>query len=206
MDQPVIVGRSSSHFTRTARIFAIELGIAHAFRPVLDITSLDSANYADNPALKVPSFIDEQGALFGTENICRELVRRSGRRSNVVMRGDVSERVVANAEELTLHVMSSEVSLIMAKVAGDVRLAPPKVTRSVENCLQYLDENVEALVRALPEDRLLSFVEVSLFCVVTHLPFRQVMDVGSWSRLGEFCRRFEEREGARATEYRFDAA
>jgi len=105
--------------------------VPHAFRPVLDITSLDAPNYADNPALKVPILVDERGPLFGTENICRELVRRAGSKRTVVMRGDVPDRLVTNVEELTLHVMSSEVSLIMAKTAGDVRLAPPKVTRSI---------------------------------------------------------------------------
>src|SRR5579859_2021535 len=120
----VLVGRSSSHFTRTAQIFARELGVPYAFRPVLDITATDAAAYADNPALKVPILVDERGPLFGTENICREIVRRSGQRPAVVLRGDVSERVVANAEELTLHVMSNEVTLILAKMAGDPRLAP----------------------------------------------------------------------------------
>jgi glutathione S-transferase len=206
MGEPVLVGRSSSHFTRTARIFALELGVAHAFRPVLDITTVDAAAYADNPALKVPILVDERGSLFGTENICRELVRRSGKAGSVVMRGDLTDRVVANAEELTLHAMSTEVSLIMAKVAGDARLAPPKVSRSLENSLSYLDENADALLAALPAGRALSFVEVALFCVVTHLPFRQVMDVAPWGRLTEFCRRFGERASARATEYRFDAA
>lgn len=207
MNQLVLVGRSSSHFTRTARIFALELGVAHAFRPVLDITALDAATYADNPALKIPILVDEQGPLFGTENICRELVRRSGReRASVVMRGDVPDRVVANAEELTLHVMSAEVSLIMAKTAGDARLAPPKVSRSLDDSLRWLDENVDAVLAALPVARALSFVEVALFCVVTHLPFRQVTDVAPWTRLGDFCARFGLRESAQATEYRFDAA
>src|SRR4051794_16783286 len=45
MDQPVLVGRSSSHFTRTARIFALELGVPHGFRPVLDMATLDLAAY-----------------------------------------------------------------------------------------------------------------------------------------------------------------
>ena len=121
------------------------------------------------------------------------------------MRGDVRERVVLNAEELTLHVMASEVSLIMAKMAGDARLAPPKVTRSIEQSLGYLDENLEAVLAALPEDRALSFVEVALFCVMTHLPFRVVMDVAPWARLATFSKRFGERASARATEYRFDA-
>jgi glutathione S-transferase len=204
MSHLVLVGRSSSHFTRTARIFALELGVPHVFRPVFDMTTLDASAYADNPALKVPILVDERGPLFGTENICRELVRRS-RPSSVVMRGDVSERIVANAEELTLHLMSSEVSLIMAKMAGDARLAPPKVSRSLENSLRYLDENVDAVLAALPGDRALSFVEVALFCVVTHMPFREVLDVSPWARLGDFCNRFAGRESARATEYRFDA-
>jgi len=78
------------------------------------------------------------------------------------------------------------------------------VVRSIENSLGYLDEHVEAVLAALPAGRRLSFVEVTLFCLVTHLPFRQVMDVAPWARLGEFCRRFGDRDSARATEYRFD--
>lgn len=201
-----LVGRSSSHFTRVARMFAFELGVAHVFRPVLDLTSVDPGHYAGNPTLKIPILVDDRGPLFGTENICRELARRSGGASRVVLRGDVQDRLVANAEELTLHVMSSEVSLIMAKVAGDARLAPPKLSRSIEGCLGWLDDHVEAILAALPPGRALSFLEVALFCVVTHLPFRQVMEVASWPRLGDFCRRFGERESARATAYRFDAA
>jgi len=205
MSHLVLVGRSSSHFSRTARIFALELGVEHAFRPVLDMTSLDAETYAGNPALKVPILVDEHGSLFGTENICRELVRRADAK-NVVMRGDVRDRVVANAEELTLHVMSAEVTLVMAKMAGGASHAPPKVTRSIENSLQYLDDHVDAVLAALPAGRRLSFVEVTLFCLVEHLPFRQVMDVTRWTRLGAFSKRFGEREAARATQYRFDAA
>jgi glutathione S-transferase len=205
MSQVILVGRSSSHFTRTARIFAHELGVSHGFRPVLDMTTVDIAAYGDNPALKIPVLVDEHRPLFGTENICRELARRSSSASKVVMRGEVTDRTVANAEELTLHVMSAEVSLIMAKVAGDPRIVPVKVARSFENSLSYLDEHVDAVLAALPGDRLTSFVEVTLFCLVTHLPFREIMDVARWTHLSDFCRRFGERESARLTEYRFDA-
>lgn len=200
-----LVGRSSSHFTRLARIFALELEVPHIFRPVFDLKTLDAGAYANNPALKIPILVDDRGPLFGSENICRELVRAAGSRGEkVILRGDLPDRAVANAEELTLHVMSSEVSMIMAKMSGDASLAPPKIARSLENCLDHLDQSMEAILTALPADRTLSFVETAIFCVVRHLPFREVMEVSRWARLAEHCARFGERESARKTEYRFD--
>jgi glutathione S-transferase len=200
MSQLVIVGRSSSHFTRTTQVFARELGVPYELRPVLDLTTFNQQDYADNPALKVPILLDEQGPLYGTENICRELVRRSGRDAQVVMRGDMSARLVANAEELILTAMSAEVSLIT--LAGGT--APPKLLRSIENSLSYLEQHVTDLVAALPRERLLSFVEVTLFCLVRHLPFRKIMSVDAWPRLRDFSDRFGLRDSARSTEYRFD--
>mgnify|MGYP002386519159 CR=1 FL=1 len=123
----VLVGRSSSHFTRVARIFALELGVPFAFEPVLDLTVLDPARYAGNPALKVPVLRTPDGPLFGCENLCRALHRHAGSPPGYVMRGELPERVVANAEELTLHAMSNEVFLITAKLAGDVGAAPPEL-------------------------------------------------------------------------------
>jgi glutathione S-transferase len=203
MNQLTLVGRSSSHFTRTAQLFARELSVPYELRPVLDMTALEQGNYADNPALRVPILIDEQGPLYGTENICRELVRRSGRAALVVMRGDVSARLVANAEELILSAMSAEVSLITAKAAATA--VTPKLLRSIENSLSYLEQHLDDVLAALPAQRHLSFVEVTLFCLVRHLPFREIMSVDVWPRLLAFCERFGQRDSARSTEYRFDA-
>jgi glutathione S-transferase len=208
MDSPevTLLGRSSSHFTRTARIFALDLDVPFAFRPLLDIGTTDPAAYADNPALKVPVLIDQAGALFGTENICRELARRSGLRDRVVLRGDVTDRLVANAEEMILHTMQNDVNLLVLSMTSTGAAAPPKLRRSLENALAYLDAHVDRLVAALPATRVVSFCETALYCVTTHLPFRKVMDVAPYARLGEFCARFGERPSARATEYRFDAS
>lgn len=203
--KPVLWGRSSSHFTRVARVFALELAVPFDFRPIPDLTLLDPSAYGGNPALKIPVLVDEQGALFGAENICRALLSRSGRASaSVVMRGDVPARVVANAEELTLHVMSAGVSLLMAKAAGND--APPKVAPSLENSLRYLDETLGAALAVLPRERLISFLEVTLYCVISHLEFRQMADVSAFHALREFCLQFAERESAKATHYRFDFA
>lgn len=206
MSHPILVGRSSSHFTRIARIFARELDVPHTFRPVFDLKSLEVADYADNPALKIPVYIDESGPLFGTENICRELVRRSGKGSRVVLRGDVADRFVANVEELTLHVLTAEVSLITSRLSDPERPPMPKLLPSIEKSLDYLDTNLDAALSALPRERSLSFLETALFCVAEHLPFRQVLDVSPWKRLDTFRQRFGERESAKATAYRFDTA
>jgi glutathione S-transferase len=205
MSEIVLVGRSSSHFTRTARIFALELRVPHGFRPVLDMMATEPANYADNPALKVPVLLDEQGPLFGTENICRELTRRSGQRDRVVLCGDLSERIVANVEEMVLHAMNSTVILITTGTGSGDRSPPAKVRQSLENALGFLEAHLDEVRTALPANRLLSFCEVSLFCLVTHLPFRKIMEVAGYPRLRAFCEEFEQRPGARATGYRFDA-
>jgi glutathione S-transferase len=198
----VLVGRSSSHFTRTTRIFAHELGVPFTFRPVFDMTSLDAAAYGDNPALKVPVLCDEEGPLFGAENICRALVARAGARDRVVMRGDLSSRVVANAEEMILHAMSAEVILITAQ--GEPHLGLGKVRTGLLNALTFLEAHVDAMLASLPVERALSFCEVALYCLITHLPFRQILDVSDRPRLQAFATTFSSREGARATPYCFD--
>jgi len=204
--QPTLIGRSSSHYTRVARLFALELSVPHAFQPVLDITTRDPTAYGENPALKVPVWRDAEGSLFGLENICRELARRSGQRERVVLRGDSPERLVANAEELVAHAMGSEVILIMNALCGPNQVEPPKVRASMNHALAFLDAHWAAVLAALPPDRLLSFCEAALFCVFSHLPFRKVADVGAYRNLAQFCAGFAERASARATEYCFDSA
>jgi glutathione S-transferase len=209
MSDLILVGRSSSHFTRITRMIAIELGVALTFRPVFDLTTLDVATYGDNPALKVPVLVTETGPLFGTENICRELARRAGakgkkgkKRSDVVLRGDLDSRLVANAEELTLHAMQTSVVIILGKMSGTAPAA--KTMRSLENTLAWLDSNVNGVIAALPEGRAVSFVEVALFCLMRHLPFRNVLDVKPYAKLVAFADAYGQRASARETEYRID--
>jgi glutathione S-transferase len=189
-DGITLLGRSSSHFTRAARMFALDLGVPVAFRAVLDMTVTDPAAYGENPALKVPVLIDEGCPLFGTENICRELARRSGQRDRAVLRGDVGDRPVANAEELIVHAMQTDVVLVMQAMGGaSGQPAGPadKARRSLENALSFLDAQVDAVIAALPPDRIVSFCESALYCLVTHLPWRKLMSVDAYGRLAAFC-------------------
>ena len=71
-----LVGRSSSHYTRVAQVFAHELGVPYRLVPVFDLTQLEADCYGDNPALKIPMLREspDSGALFGAQNVCRRLV------------------------------------------------------------------------------------------------------------------------------------
>jgi glutathione S-transferase len=81
--RPVLIGRSSSHFTRVTRIFAAEMRIDYSFQVVRDLMSSDPEDYGGNPALRIPVLRTSRGVWFGALNVCRELWRRSGPRPRV---------------------------------------------------------------------------------------------------------------------------
>ncbi len=206
VDKPTLVGRSSSHFTRTARIFAAELGVDHGFEVVRDLMSLAPGDYAGNPALKLPILRTSEGVWFGTLGICRELARRSARALDVVWPEQLAAPLLSNAQEVTVQAMATEVNLIMAKAAGSGGpLAHlEKMRESLGNSVAWLDRELPDLLAALPAGRSLSYLEVTLFCLGTHLGFREVLDTSGFGNLTRFCDAFGARPSARATGYRFD--
>ncbi|HZH14447.1 MAG TPA: glutathione S-transferase N-terminal domain-containing protein [Archangium sp.] len=204
--RPVIIGRSSSHFTRVTRIFAAEMHVDYSFRVVRDLMSSNPEDYGGNPALKIPSLQTSQGVWFGSLNVCRELWRQSSPRPRVVWPEDIDEPLLANAQELVLQAMSTEVALIMGKTAGtsDSSAHHMKMRQSLLNMMSWLEENVRLTLAALPPHRDLSYLEVTLFCLVTHLEWRGVLPTTPYSALNEFCRQFATRASIGETAYRFD--
>jgi len=210
--KPVLVGRSSSVFTRVARIFALELGVDHSFRVVPDLLASEAERYGGNPALKLPTLLAPSGSWFGSLTICRELARLTRRAPRLVWPEHLTEPLLANAQELTLQAMTTEVALIMARQgtpeSATSALEHPyqqKLRQSLLNSLDWLEEHVSEFAARLPESRDLSYLEVTLFCLVTHLEFRDVLPVASYAGLGEFRSSFAARSSAAATVYRYDA-
>lgn len=206
---PVLFGRSSSHFTRVARIAAAELGVAHSFRVVPDLLSTNVDDYGGNPALRLPVLHTSEGEWFGALAICRALERQPGAggvKGRVVWPEDLGLPLTSNAQELTLQAMSSEVALIMARVAKADESAAnlAKQRQSLERTLSWLDAHAEAVLAALPAERALSFLEITLFCLMQHLEFCDILPVAPYRALGDFCRRFGERPSAQQTAFRFD--
>lgn len=204
--KPAIIGRSSSHFTRVTRIFAAEMRVDCSFQVVRDLMSCDPGDYGGNPALRLPTLQTPRGVWFGALNICRELSRQSSHRPRTVWPEDLDEPLLANAQELVIQAMTTEVALIMAKVSGggDDNTHQVKMRKSLVNMMSWLENNARHALETLPLDRDLSYLEVTLFCLVTHLEFRDVLPIRPYPELNEFCRHFALRESTDETTYRFD--
>lgn len=204
--RPCIVGRSSSHFTRVARVFAHALQVEHDFSPVHDLLSRESGDYGGNPALKLPVLVAEDGPWFGVLPICRELARRSRLPRHILWPEQLSDRLAANAQELVLQGMATEVALIMrgAVTNGSATPYEDKTHDSLTRTLSWLDAQLPAVLTTLAAERQLSFLEVSAYCFVTHLEFRQVVDTSSYPNLRAFCRDLGEQASLHETAYRFD--
>ncbi len=204
--RPVIVGRSSSHFTRITRIFAAELRVDYTLQVVRDLMSSNVEDYGGNPALRIPVLRTPRGDWFGALNVSRELWRQSGSKLRVVWPEDLDTPVLANAQELALQAMATEVSLIMGKLggAGDTNTHQAKQRQALLNMMAWLEEHAKAVLAALPPQRDLSFLEVTLFCLVTHLEFRDVLPTDAYAELKRFCQQFATRASAGETAFRFD--
>src|SRR5690242_11202303 len=113
-----VVGRTSSHFTRTVRIFAQELGVDCNLELVADLLSRDPEDYAGNPALRLPILETPEGNLYGTLNICRELARRSTAKKRIVWPEECTDISLSNAQELVQQAMASEVTIITGRLGG----------------------------------------------------------------------------------------
>jgi glutathione S-transferase len=201
----VLVGRSSSHFTRVARIFAHELGVPYELSPVYDIVSVGAGAFADNPTLRVPSLRTETGVWFGTLNVCRELARCATQPRSIVWPEDLTDVTAANAQEIVLETMAAEVTVVMARVAKVTPDHPflAKPVARIDASVAWLDRELPGVLTRLPEGSL-SFLEVTAFCLCTHLGFREVRSIDDCPNLVEFSRAFGARESARCTEYAFD--
>jgi glutathione S-transferase len=208
MTEPLLrlFGRSSSHFTRVVRVFAAELGVQYQLCVVHDLLSLDPADYGHNPALKLPVLQQSGASWFGALNICRVLARAAERDARLVWPEDATVPLLVNAQELVLQGMATDVTLVMSKVggAGAASEHRSKLTTSLSNVLAWLETNVEAVLAGLPAERSLSYLEVTLFCFVTHLAFREIAPLEPYPKLRAFAERYGERASARSTSYRFD--
>ena len=202
-----IVGRRSSHFTRIARIFAEELGLPYEIAPIYDMTVQDSQIYANNPALKLPVLRIGDEVVFGTENICRAMADRLETPVAIVWPEQLRSHVSRNAQELVWHCMNTQVQIVFGTAVAKL---PPenlyfqKARIGYAGALSWLDAHLSDALNALPASRQLSLFEVSLFCMIEHLHFRQTLPVEQYANIEAVRKTFAERPSAQRTPYQFD--
>jgi glutathione S-transferase len=202
-----IIGRRSSHFTRMSLLFAQELGVALQVVPVYDMTALAPEAYAGNPALKLPILRVGSTVLFGAQNICRAIAERSIRPARIVWPEGLRDAVSRNAQELVWHGMAAQVQLVLGtavcKLPAD-NVYFTKARAGFEGALGWLEAHLEQVLEALPVQRDLSLLEVSLFCLLDHLSFRPTVTLQSCPALRRFAEQFAARPAAQRTAYQFD--
>ncbi|UGB37161.1 glutathione S-transferase N-terminal domain-containing protein [Frateuria soli] len=205
-EQVRLVGRSSSHYTRLARLFAEELDIAYAFEPVHDLASRDPVDYAGNPALKLPVLVLPEGPVFGAENICRTLVAGARQPRRILWTEQLPDPRARNAQELVWHGMGAQVQLVfgmqVARLPAE-NLYFAKAADGFRNALAWLDANLESVLRGLPP-RDVSLLEASLFCLLEHLDFRNTLPLAPYRHLAAFAAAWRERPASQRTAYAFD--
>lgn len=201
-----LVGRRSSLFTRMPLIFAAELAVEFEFVPVPDMTRVEAAYYAGNPALKLPILRLDGAELFGALNICRAIHERSTSQKLIIWPEQLADTLSRNAQELVWHCMSAQVQIIMGTVINHLPAADgffAKTRAGLAGGLQWLDARVGDCLAALPP-RALSTFEVSLFCLVEHIAFRPMLPLEPYPALRKFVAAWGARESARRTAYAFD--
>jgi glutathione S-transferase len=208
MSTPRITGRSSSHFTRLVRVFAMELGVRCDFAPVHDLSSLDVHDYAGNPALKLPVLTIDGVTIFGAENGCRALAEIATTAPRILWPEDLRDARSRNAQELVWHAMQAQVQLGFgtqtAKLPVD-SIYFAKAATGLRNALAWLDEQMPSILDELPSHHI-SMLEASLFCLLGHLKFRATVALEPYGQLTAFASEFGSRPSAQATAYRFDVA
>ena len=204
-----LTGRSSSHFTRVARIVAHELCIPIELDVLHDISSIGVEDYGGHPALKIPTLHVGDTLLFGTDNICRKLADLAGRSADprVVLSHQVTSAPVLNGQELVWQAMAAQVQLVLGVQVGRLPADSTffaKAKLGMLGSLTWLDERLARVLAALPAPRDFSVFEVTLHCLVEHIVFRPTVPLDGFSRLREFTAGFATRASARHTAFGFD--
>jgi hypothetical protein len=205
-----LVGRHSSLFTRVPLFFAAALEVPLGFEPVMDMKTLSPAAYGGNPALKLPALREGEACVFGASNICRRIAARAPEASRALLAWpeDVAGVLAANAQEMLVHAMNAQVQYVMGVVVAGLpedNVFFSKTRAGFQGALQWLDDHLDDVLATLPQGRLLSLFEVSLFCLVEHLAaVRPSLPLAPYPRLVAFGADYGRHPAARATSYRFD--
>lgn len=185
----------------------MEVGVGIELVPIADLTDLSPAAYANNPALKLPILVRGESQLFGTLHICRALAEMADPPRRVIWPEELSDDRARNAQELVWHAMSAQVQLVLGTAIAELpadNIYFQKARAGLEGALRWLDANLAATLEALPWPRDTSVLEITAYCLIEHLRFRETVSLEPHGALLAFARSYGARTSAQRTPYRFD--
>jgi hypothetical protein len=101
--------------------------------------------------------------------------------------------------------MAAQVQLVFGTMVAKLdNLYFTKAREGFHGALRWLDDHLAQVLRVLPASRDLSLFEVSLFCLMEHIPFRNTLSVEPYAKLTRFSAEFAERPSAQCSGYRQD--
>ena len=193
-----VVQRSSVAAARTSRAACRSSRVSsawstHSSRSSTCCRTTRSAT-PGNPALKLPVLKLEDGSWFGQLNACRALARRVDRRPAIVWPEQLAGRNAPTHRSSCSRAWQRGESDHRRALAFCSRRSRDEGTRQPGGQRRLLDEHLDAALSELPAGRDLSFFETTLFCFITHLQFREVMQIDRHQNLLSFCAKFGDRE------------
>lgn len=192
---PQLIGTPLSHFTRKVRVVLAELAIPYDFVRADGVLATATANYGDNPLLRVPAWRDGDVTLFDSDHIARYLVARHDPADRLgVLACDrpaaLNQLAIANG------VMANEVVLILAACAGFAELDRvayfTKLRGAIANGLAWLDAHVDA-------DAAFAYPAIATACAWQHVRHYALVPTDGYPRLAAYVARLAERPSLAAT-------
>jgi hypothetical protein len=156
--------------------------------------------------MKLPNMQIDGRTVFGMQNICRALARIAPRRATIIWPETIDDNLLANAQELVLHSMATQVQIVLGTVVAKLPASNPffsKLQTGFTSCLAWLDRELPSVLQALPP-RDLSLFEVTLYCLIDHLKLRPTISLEPYAQLGRFREHYGMRESVGQTQYFFD--
>jgi glutathione S-transferase len=207
MSRLVLAGRSSSHFTRLARIFAIESGCDFEFELLEDLASTNAENYSGNPSLTIPALLVDREPVLGSVNICRRFAELSGQRERYSLPEDfIGSQLLQNAHELVMTGMSAQVTIVFSTLFANIAKENGLVMKSqqrLNGLLAWLNTNWQEILAQIPQEKL-STIEAGLFCLLEHIDFRRTEGITIGDELRKFVTNFGAKQSAKDTPFKMD--
>ena len=103
--------------------------------------------------------------------------------------------------------MAAQVQLILGTQVGKLpadSLYFAKARAGLEGSLRWLDDNLGACLEDLPTPRDTSLLEVTLYCLVEHLAFRETVSLWPYQALQRFAQSRSRWPAALCTPYFMD--